>query len=107
MKYFNSVSFLAAHCMRNKNAPRQLQVDEFVVLLGRFNLDRRFEPYSHQRDVSEIHMSPFWRYLSEKWDADLAVLVMKEAVMFSPYIQPVCIPTSIDTERFMKGVVVS
>jgi hypothetical protein len=75
-------------------------------LIGRFNLKRQQEPGSFQADISEIHIHPDWRYLSEKWDADLALLVLKMPVEFTNYIQPVCLTNETNIENLDEGVVV-
>lgn len=103
----NVIFHSAAHCIQNKNQPQKLQANEFVVLLGRFNLARCVEPYAQQKEVNEVHMNPDWRYLDEKWDADLAILELKEVVAFTSYIQPICIPNDTRIENFSKGTVVS
>jgi hypothetical protein len=99
--------FTAAHCIRYKHREKILQADEFVALIGRYNLERRVEPRSIHADISEVHIHPDWRYLSEKWDADLALLVLLAPVRFSNFIQPVCLTSDARIENYNEGVVVS
>lgn len=63
-----------------------------TVLLGAYNLDVKFESGDQQRAVHEIHVHPDWSVFSLKFDADLAVFVLKEIVEFTRYIRPICMP---------------
>lgn len=93
--------------MKNKHQEVETRIDEFDVLLGRYNLELSTEPFSYQRGVKDVHIHPDWKYKDEKWDADLAILVMTQSIPFSQYIQPVCIPTNINIDAFESGTVVS
>lgn len=77
------------------------------MFLGRYNLDAQAERGAVARDVKSIHVHPEWKVNSEKWDADLAVLVLTEAVSFTQYIQPVCVPASAAIDHYDEGTVVS
>lgn len=59
------------------------------------------------RDVKSIHVHPEWKVDAEKWDADLAILVLDEAVLFTRFIQPVCLPANLAIEKYDDGTVVS
>lgn len=77
-----------------------------TVLLGAYNLDVKLERSAEQRDVEEIHLHPDWRAFSEKYDADLAILVLSRIVEFTRYIRPVCMPADdlpIDTSGSIVG----
>lgn len=93
--------------MKNKHQVVETRVDEFDLLLGRYNLELSSEPFSYQRRVREIQIHPDWKYEDEKWDADLAILLMTQPISFSQYIQPVCIPTNVNLDSFESGTVVS
>jgi hypothetical protein len=60
-----------------------------------------------QQSVDKIHIHPDWNYLSEKWDADIAVLTFTKTVEFDAYIQPICLPTDLSVEKYENGVVVN
>lgn len=40
----------------------------------------------------ETNVHPDWRQHSDKYDADIAILVLSESVPFTFYIRPVCMP---------------
>lgn len=65
---------------------------DVIVLLGAYNLDVKIENGVQHRDVEHVHIHPDWRAFSEKYDADLAILVLSEIVEFTKYIRPICIP---------------
>lgn len=76
-----------------------LQANELNVLLGRFNLKHQNEPDSIQAAVSEILIHPDWDYMREKWDADLAILVMTMPVKFTNYIKAICLTNDASIEN--------
>lgn len=81
----------AAHCLYGKGQETQLEAVKIGVLVGRHNLNSRFERDSEQRNVAEILMHPNWKSHTEKYDSDLAILVLDREVKFSAFIQPVCL----------------
>lgn len=84
-----------------------LSADEIVVFLGRYDLESKAEKGSTTREVSSIHVHPEWKIKSDKWDADLALLVLNEIVTFTNFIQPVCVPANKTVEKYDDGTVVS
>lgn len=77
-----------------------------MVLLGRYNLDAKIELDSINARVDEIIIHPEWRAFDEKFDADLAMLVFKESVKFTDFIQPVCLPTDDSIDKYYSGTLV-
>ncbi|KAG4070568.1 hypothetical protein HA402_011955 [Bradysia odoriphaga] len=63
-----------------------------MVLLGVYNIDVRTESGVQKRDVDAIRVHPDWKPSSEKYDADLAILILTQTVEFTEYIRPVCMP---------------
>lgn len=86
------VSSLAADCIQFKNQRNKLTAEELVVILGRYNLEALTERGATTRDVKLIHVYPDWNTSPHKWDANVAVLLLSEAVLFTAFIQPVCLP---------------
>lgn len=104
--FFSEAFFLAAHCLQYKNDLEALSPEDLIVLIGRHNLESSVERGAIQRDVKEIHIHPDWDPISEKWDADLTLLVLKKPVKFSEWIQPVCISADKNVENYEEGTVV-
>lgn len=97
---------LAAHCIQNKFSHTKLSPGELVILLGRYNLDAKIELDSINARVKEIRLHPDWRAFDEKFDADIAMVILNSAVQFSNYIQPVCLPSSDDINKHQSGTIV-
>lgn len=85
---------------------RKLSADDFVVLLGRYNIKYKVERGEITREVKKIHVHPDWDISAFDWDADLAVVTLAKSVEFSNYIQPVCFPADTRVEHFNDGTIV-
>lgn len=100
------IALPAAHCIQQKQSREKLSPSQLVVLLGRYNLDAKIELDSINARVDEIIIHPEWRAFDEKFDADLAMLVFKESVKFTDFIQPVCLPTDDSIDKYYSGTLV-
>lgn len=65
---------------------------DVAVFLGAYNLNVKAERGAQQRDVDEICVHPEWKVDNDRYDADLAILVLSEIVEFTKYIRPICMP---------------
>lgn len=63
------------------------------------------EDSSITRDVDKIVLHNDWNVTNLKYDADIAILLFNESVLFSTVIQPVCLPSK-NIEKFSFGSVV-
>ena len=63
-----------------------------IVFLGAYNIDERIEMGIERRHVDDTRLHPYWESSSEKYDADLAILVLSQTVEFTKNIRPVCMP---------------
>ena len=61
-----------------------------IVLLGAYDLKNSYEAGRSSTSVQSINMHPDWNPNSESFDADIAVLVLENQVLFSSTIQPIC-----------------
>lgn len=89
-KMFHFLS--AAHCFQYKKIAEKLSPGYVNVLLGKHDLTADNERGSVKKSVYEIVIHPDWDFNSEKFDADIAIVVLYEAVEFTSKIQPVCLP---------------
>ncbi|XP_063218551.1 serine protease gd-like isoform X2 [Bacillus rossius redtenbacheri] len=78
----------AAHCVKYRERV-ELTTETLVVYLGKYNLEQVVEKESVYSELEEIHLHPDYDW--KKYDADLAVLVLKTAVKYNSYIQPICL----------------
>lgn len=76
------------------------------ALLGKFNLTVGNETDSKSHFVSEIAIHPDWNFAHDKFDADIAILVLAEAAGFNSLIRTVCLPSKIDGDASGTGTVV-
>nr|CAD7424928.1 unnamed protein product [Timema monikensis] len=79
---------LTAHCLRYRERV-ELTIETLVVYLGRFNLKKFSEQDAQQVELEQLAIHP--DYDSYKYDADLAVLVMKRSIVYNTFIQPICL----------------
>jgi len=100
------ILILAAHCIRDKGSVEALTIDDIFVLLGRYDLKRTAERHSSQHLVNEIILHPSWKHYAEKFDADIAILVLEEAVKYTNYIRPACLPDAEDAAYLGNGTIV-
>lgn len=78
-----------------------------TALLGRFNIASKIEEGSVHRQVLLIQVHEDWNSSSDKFDADLAILYLKEPVEFSRYIKPICLSYDSNIENIKHGEIVS
>lgn len=79
---------------------------DITILVGAYNLSNPYEigrtPYS----PLEIKVHDDWNPNVERYDADIAVLILDEDVHFSRYISPICIWNSTTHPEAHEGFVV-
>lgn len=60
-----------------------------------------------ERLISKIIVHEDWKYNETKYDADLAILLLKETVEFTRHIRAVCLTSDTSVEDELAGTVVS
>lgn len=96
----------AAHCIHEKNSQNKFVPADIILMLGRYNIKLIAESSSVVRSVEEIFVHPDWKNYSVKYDADIAVLQMNEAVEFTNFIIPVCLTEDLSILSIESGTVV-
>lgn len=64
---------------------------EFVAYLGRTDLSLIFERGGQISYPEKVLLHPDWNILTEKYDADLAIVLLEHDVTFNSYILPICL----------------
>lgn len=64
------------------------------MLLGGYNLSTKNESDILRIGVIVANLHPQWKMYGNKYDADLAILVLGKNIKFTNYIQPICLPTN-------------
>lgn len=72
------------------------------ALIGKYNLNVEDEFGSVNSLVWEIKIHPDWNFNNQSYDADLSIIVLEKTVMFSDYIQPICLPKQSD--NYVSGI---
>lgn len=95
----------AAHCIQNKRNLEARKPSEVSVYLGKHDLEK-IETFSKSFHPKEILIHPDWSIESERFDADLAVLISDVAVVFSSKIFPVCLWSFVIDNDSAEGTVI-
>jgi secreted trypsin-like serine protease len=96
----------AAHCFWGKYQTKKTSPSEIFVFAGKFNLSADNERGSRKHSVHDIVIHPDWNLNDDdKYDADIAVVVLQDDVTFGPGIQSVCLPPASFDEVSGTGVV--
>jgi hypothetical protein len=66
-------------------------VSNTFILAGAHDL-RNFESTSQKRKLSKVKIHPDWKYSSENFDADIALITMEYKIYFTRSVQPICLP---------------
>lgn len=100
----------AAHCIQDKKSIEKKIAENVVVYVGKHNLSDPLELSAYRLGVSEIRMHSDWIstiHTGIKFDSDIALLMLNEAIHYSHYAQPVCLPKGPSIDRSFDGFVVS
>lgn len=75
------------------------------AFLGKYNLSDENETGSSSHSISKIIIHPDWRYIEEKFDADIAILKLDNAAYFDTFARPVCLPEQSNNAITSTGLV--
>lgn len=101
---FSAIS--AAHCFQPKFNNKILEASNVSALLGRLNLTAFDEYGSKTYSAQQIVLHHDWDFNDERYDADIALVILKDVVEFSLYIRAACLPSSGYTEVTGDGTIV-
>ncbi|XP_059610639.1 serine protease gd-like [Phlebotomus argentipes] len=96
----------AAHCLHNRD-DYLYAASDVIAFLGKHNLRKLTEKDVVISEISSIHIHPdFLRNNGGAFDADIAVLVMRDPVEYQKFIQPACLSRSSILPAGRLGVIV-
>jgi hypothetical protein len=87
--------YIAAHCFQAKGQPQAEEAEDVVALLGKHNLSDFDEIGSKNYSVNKIILHDKWEWnetKEEKYDSDIALIVLSEKVQFTDKIRLVRLP---------------
>lgn len=107
-KHFDDFHFFlsAAHCIQSKNDSNKAEPNSIIVHLGETQIQHRKKD-EVIRNVADIFVHHDWKISEQKFDADLAVLLLEKPVAFTNFIQPVCLPEPSTANEIVPGFTVS
>jgi hypothetical protein len=80
---------LAAHCIQNKKNPVPSGPQFYQIqFTNRVDLDS-----NESKEISDFHLHPDWDHQSDDFKADIAIVVLKELIDFTPNISKICFNT--------------
>lgn len=84
----------------------KLSPDQFLLKFGKHDLLELDEPGSKTALIDDIIIHPDWDVNDERYDADIAIIVLKHPVAFTDKIQPICLPRHERNIVGSKGTIV-
>lgn len=102
----SNIAITAAHCIQEKGNSFQRQPNEIIVKLGKRDLSKRYERGTVVAFPSEIIIHPSWKYFTEIYDSDIAIIIFEVPVQFTTSIFPVCLWNEPDDPTEMSGFIV-
>ncbi|KAH8301018.1 hypothetical protein KR044_011484 [Drosophila immigrans] len=91
----------SAHCFQMFK--HRLTANEVLVFLGRHNLKNWNEEGSLAAPVDSIYIHSDYNQQISDYDADIAVLILKDEVRFNTFIQPVCLWSGSSKAEYIVG----
>ncbi|XP_061393648.1 serine protease gd [Musca vetustissima] len=91
----------AAHCFQLFK--KRYTANEVLVFLGRHNLKNWNEEGSVAAPVDDIFIHPDYNQHLSSYDADIAVVVLKNEVRYNTFIRPACMWTGSTSIEFIEG----
>lgn len=101
-----NIVLTAAHCVHEKGHPNPRQPNDIIVKLGKHDLSNLYERGSVIAYPSEIIVHPDWKYFTEKYDSDIAIIIFEQPVQFTTSIFPVCLWSEADPPHEQTGFIV-
>lgn len=99
----------AAHCCTPERSEQAYKPDKLVGFLGRYDIFDWAETNYVPTDFSQVNVHRDYKGRDLSFDSDIAILVMKETVTYTRFIQPICLWTfssSVDVIVGERGTLV-
>ena len=94
----------AAHCIQSKGDEKSKKASDALFFIGKYNLDSWSEDGYVESGASKLIVHPDWDINSDRYDSDLAIVVLSKPVVYTNYIKPICLWSSPSTDiRDIEG----
>ncbi|XP_041566648.1 serine protease gd isoform X2 [Drosophila elegans] len=91
----------SAHCFKLFN--KRYSSNEVLVFLGRHNLKNWNEEGSLAAPVDGLYIHPDFNSQLSSYDADIAVIMLKDEVRFNTFIRPACLWSGSSKAEYIVG----
>jgi hypothetical protein len=99
------LSLTAAHCVLDKDQAKPTLARELLMLLGAFNIDDPYEEGRLAVTPSEVIIHDNWNPSTERFNDDIAILMMEQEISFTKFIRSICLWNSIVEPSANDGIV--
>lgn len=65
-----------------------------LLLFGAYDLNDLFQTGALSSSPAEIFIHPDWNPFNQRYDADIAALVVEDDIPYTKYIRPICLPAA-------------
>lgn len=90
--------------MHNKQDSQIRKAEEATFFFGKHNLDSLSGEQGYiVSGVTQLIVHPDWNFLSDRFDADIALAVLLRTVEFSSFVRPICIWTETTSYTDLVG----
>lgn len=96
----------AAHCIQNKREKTPRAPNEIVIYLGKYDLNETLERGSVPVYPSDIRIHPDWNIHSDRYDADIAIVIIESPIQITQLIFPACLWNENEEPTEQNGYVV-
>lgn len=93
-----TIPLSAAHCLDD------LVARDITAVFGAYDLDNYFEDGRFTQSPSRIFVHQHWNPRTTQFDSDIAMLLMSKRIVFSRFVQPVCLG-DLQTVSTAEGIV--
>jgi secreted trypsin-like serine protease len=83
----------AAHCIWDKKSLLRRTELNSTYYLGKHQLSNLLETGSVKSKVQNFALHPSWDPQSDRYDADIAIAVLRETIVYTDRIIPICVWT--------------
>jgi len=96
----------AAHCIWDKGQPAKMLANDVIVKLGAYDLADPYESHTFITTPAEIIIHKRWNASSDRFNDDIAVILLDENISYSKFIKPICIADIEEVREATQGLAV-
>jgi secreted trypsin-like serine protease len=87
-----TAALTAAHCLYSDILGRKFRINEVLLAVGHYNIKQWLEPDTQTKSVVQLLAPESFTFGSQIVnDADIALVIMASEVIYSQFVQPICL----------------